>query len=46
MTEIGGLISDLVRTEIERVFGQVDIERIVKETAAQILKEKLDELVS
>ena len=46
MTEIGGLISDLVRTEIERVFGQVDIERIVKETAAQILREKLDELVS
>ena len=46
MTEIGSLISDLVRTEIERVFGQVDIERIVKETAAQILREKLDELVS
>jgi len=46
MTEIGGLISDLVRTEIERVFGQVDIEKIVKETAYQILKEKLDELVS
>ena len=46
MTEIGGLISDLVRTEIERVFGQVDIEKIVKETASQILREKLDELVS
>ncbi len=46
MTEIGGLISDLVRTEIERVFGQVDIENIVKETAYQILKEKLDQLVS
>ena len=46
MTEIGGLISELVRTEIEKVFGQIDIEKVIKDTAYQILKEKLEELVS
>ena len=46
MTEISGNLQEIVQREIEKVFESVDVKGIVKEVARDILKRKLDELIT
>jgi len=46
MKEVRDMVLEVVRREVEKVFEELDIKSLVKQTTYQALKEKLEELIS
>lgn len=46
MKEVRDMVLEVVRQEVEKVFEELDIKSLVKQTTYQALKEKLEELIS
>ncbi len=46
MGDLEKVISDVVKREIERVFEELDVKDLIKQSTYQVLKEKLEELIS
>ncbi len=46
MADVRDTVNAIVRREIERLFEEIDVRNLIKQVTYQVLKEKLDELIT